>query len=470
MAELFKLPMLGQTMEEGTISAWVKKEGDTIKAGDVIVEILTDKATMEVECPFAGVVAKILHPENAIVPVNEPIAVIAASADEDISSVLAGLNASAPAEQPAPAAEPAPEPVATATPAPPPAAPAPAAQPSTSGSVAISPRARRLAAQRGLTDADLAGQGTGPGGRVIERDVERVYNELQGLRPKATPLAGRMAQEAGLDLTEVAGTGAGGVVTSQDIAKAVAPAQAAAPAAAPAAEVSAPLGGQTIPFAGMRKLVADNVAKGWNQGVPVTETMEVDMNACVALREQILPDVEKAYGYRVTYTDMIVKAVAIALREFPLLNSTLAGDKIILHDDINIGIAVALDDTLLAPGLRNVDQKSLGQICRETRELVARTRAGKASRDELTCSTFTITNLGTYDVNIFNPVLVPDQVGILGVCRIADKVCAHEGQIVIRKKMNLCLTFDHRVLDGAPAARFLQRVKQLLEAPMSILL
>lgn len=468
MAELFKLPMLGQTMEEGTISAWVKKEGDTIQAGDVIVEILTDKATMEVECPFGGVVAKILHPENAIVPVNEPIAIIAASAGEDISSVVAGLTAAEPtAAAPAPAPEPAPAPVAAA-PAPPVAVtPAPAPQSSAAGTVAVSPRARRLAAQRGLSDADLAGQGTGPGGRVIERDVERVSSELQGLRPKATPLAGRMAQEAGLDLAEVAGTGAGGMVTSQDIAKAVAPAPAPAPQTV---DVSAPLGGQTIPFAGMRKIVADNVAKGWAQGVPVTETMEVDMNACVALREQILPDVEKAYGYRVTYTDLIVKAVAIALREHPLMNATLSGDKIVMHDDINIGIAVALDDTLLAPGLRHVDQKSLGQVCRETRELVARTRAGKASREELTCSTFTITNLGTYDVDVFNPVLVPGQVGILGVCRIADKVCAHDGQIVIRKKMNLCLTFDHRVLDGAPAARFLQRVKQLLEAPMSILL
>jgi pyruvate dehydrogenase E2 component (dihydrolipoamide acetyltransferase) len=193
------------------------------------------------------------------------------------------------------------------------------------------------------------------------------------------------------------------------------------------------------------------------------------MTDCVNLREQLLPEVEKAYGTRLTYTDLIVKAVARALREHPMMNATLQGDQILIHTDINVGVAVAVEDGLLVPVLKNADRKPLGEISRELRELADRARAGKSTPEDLPGGTFTVTNLGAYDVEMFNPVLVPGQTGILGVGRIAEKPAIREGQVVARHLMNLCLTFDHRVLDGAPAARFLQRVKQLLESPMLLL-
>jgi len=216
--------------------------------------------------------------------------------------------------------------------------------------------------------------------------------------------------------------------------------------------------------------VAENVAKGFFSAPPVTLVAEVDMTECVRLREQLLPEVEKAYGTRLTYTDIIVRATARALRDFPMMNATLRDDQILLHPDVNVGVAVAVEDGLLVPVVKNADRKTLGEISRELRELAERARAGKSTPDDLSGGTFTITNLGAYDVDLFNPVLVPGQTGILGVGRIAEKPVIREGQVVARHLMNLCLTFDHRVLDGAPAARFLQRVKQLLESPMLLLI
>jgi pyruvate dehydrogenase E2 component (dihydrolipoamide acetyltransferase) len=461
MAEYFNLPMLGQTMEEGTITKWLKAEGDYIRRGDIIAEVMTDKANLEVDATFEGYLRKILVAEGETVPVNAPIAIISKTPDEDISSLLTTGARTEP--QPAVVQAEAPEPVKVGSAAEPPTTVAAGER------LFISPRARRLAQEKGVPLESLAGRGTGPQGRILERDVESVWQELMSAKPRVTPLAEKVAAEAGVDVAAVTGTGVGGRVTKEDVLRATTPSVTPTPPP-PVAPTVPPTGVQAIKLAGLRKLVAENVVKGFFSAPPVTLVAEVDMTDCVSLREQLLPEVEKAYGTRLTYTDLIVKAVARALCEHPMMNATLQDDQILIHTNINVGVAVAVEDGLLVPVVKNADRKPLGEISRELRELADRARAGKSTPEDLSGGTFTITNLGAYDVEVFNPVLVPGQTGILGVGRIGEKPAIRDGQVVARHLMNLCLTFDHRVLDGAPAARFLQRVKQLLESPMLLLI
>ena len=461
MAEYFNLPMLGQTMEEGTITKWLKAEGDYIRRGDIIAEVMTDKANLEVDATFEGYLRKILVAEGETVPVNAPIAIISKTPDEDISFLLTTGAKSEP--QPAVVQAEAPEPVKVGSAAEPPTTVAAGER------LFISPRARRLAQEKGVPLESLAGRGSGPHGRILERDVESVWQELMSAKPRVTPLAEKVAAEAGVDVAAVTGTGVGGRVTKEDVLRATTPSVTPTPPP-PVAPTVPPTGVQAIKLAGLRKLVAENVVKGFFSAPPVTLVAEVDMTDCVSLREQLLPEVEKAYGTRLTYTDLIVKAVARALCEHPMMNATLQDDQILIHTDINVGVAVAVEDGLLVPVVKNADRKPLGEISRELRELADRARAGKSTPEDLSGGTFTITNLGAYDVEMFNPVLVPGQTGILGVGRIGEKPAIRDGQVVARHLMNLCLTFDHRVLDGAPAARFLQRVKQLLESPMLLLI
>ena len=456
MADYFNLPMLGQTMEEGTITRWLKVEGDYVRRGDIIAEVMTDKANLEVDATFDGYLRKILTPEGETVPVGAPVAIISKTPDEDISNLVKAGVASMPQPtsaqvsasgtvQPAQVAEP--------------TAPSPAVS---EERLFVSPRARRLAQEKGVPLHALTGRGTGPQGRVLERDVESVWHELMSSKPRVTPLAEKVAAEAGVDVTALAGTGVGGRVTREDVVRA-----SAAPPAQPAAT---PAEAQVVRLTGLRKLVAENVVKGFFSAPPVTLVAEVDMTACVALRGQLLSEVEHLYGTRLTYSDLIVKAAARALRDFPMMNSSLRENEIALHPDVHIGVAVAVEDGLLVPVIKHADRKPLGEVSRELRELAERARAGKSTPDDLSGGTFTVTNLGAYDVEMFNPVLVPGQTGILGVGRIAEKPAIRDGQVVARQLMNLCLTFDHRVVDGAPAARFLQRVKALLETPVVLLI
>lgn len=453
MAEFFNLPMLGQTMEEGTITKWLKAEGEYIRRGDIIAEVMTDKANLEVDSTFEGYLRKILVAEGETVPVNAPIAIVSKTPDEDISTLLtpASATTSQPVEAKGEVKQP--EPVRTA--------PIAESAAPTEERLFISPRARRLAQEKGVPVQALLGRGSGPQGRVLERDVETVWQEMASTMPRVTPLAEKVAAEAGVDVTAITGTGIGGRVTREDVVRATMP-----PTAQPTA---IPTEAQVVKLAGLRKLVAENVVKGFFSAPPVTLVTEVDMTDCVALREQLLPEVEKIYNTRLTYNDLIVKATARALREFPMMNSTLRENEIILHPDVNIGVAVAVEEGLLVPVIKSADRKTLGEISRELRELAERARAGKSTPDDLSGGTFTITNLGAYEVELFNPVLVPGQTGILGVGRIAEKPAIRDGQVVARHLMNLCLTFDHRVLDGVPAAQFLQKVKQLLESPLLIL-
>lgn len=460
MGQIFTMPQMGSTMEEGTILKWLKAEGDTIKQGEVLLEIETDKASMEVESPVDGVLRKILAIENALVPIREPIAILA-EAGEAIEALLAQVGGSSSST---------PEPVATS--APPPVSPAKTETPilSTNTEVFVSPRAARLADANGIDRSLLVGRGTGPEGRVIERDILALVAE-RSAQPtekaaRTTPLAARMADDLGVDIQQLALGLPGSRVRSEDVLRHHESKQTPAPApvVAPTQDVT------VIPFAGMRRKIADNVARSAFSAPHVTLTLEVDMTAASEFRQQALPDIEKRYGVRLSYTDILIKAVARALEEHPRLNSALVGEEIRVYQSKNIGVAVALEEGLVVPVLHNVEAKGLGAIAAEMKPLVERVRTGKFLPDDLSGGTFTITNLGTFGIDVFDPIIVPPQAAILGVGRIADKPVVINKQLVVRSMMNLCLSFDHRILDGAPAARFLQRVKELLENPLLILL
>ena len=454
MAMRMVMPLLGQTMEEGTIIKWFKNEGDAIESGEPLLEVMTDKVNMEVEAPESGVVRKIFAQPDDIVPVKDPICIIG-SADESIDDLLAEAPAEAPAEAAPAAAEAAPAtaPAPAAKPEPVQAAPEPAVPAAPASRIFSSPAARRVARERGIEIAALAGRGTGPNGRIVEKDVLNYAASA----PQATPLAAKMATDMGVDIAAVAGTGIGGKVTSADLA-------------APAVPAAPPLQiGATIPFAGMRKAVAQNVAMSAQQSPHVTLVTEVNMTECVRMRKQILPEAEKQYGVRISYTDIIIKAACRAILDKPIVNSSIQGDNIVIHDRVNIGVATAIEQGLVVPVIRDVPAKSLHQISTELKALVAKARSGEASGADFSGGTFTVTNLGNFGVDVFDPIITPGQSAILGVCRIVEKPVVVDGEVEVAPMMNLCLSFDHRVMDGAPAAEYLARLREILEQPYLIL-
>jgi pyruvate dehydrogenase E2 component (dihydrolipoamide acetyltransferase) len=451
MAHVFTMPALGNTMEEGTIVQWFKQTGDPVKKGEPLLEVMSDKANFEVESDADGIVRAIMAEADSTVAVHTPIAVIG-TADEPID--LASVAGQAPA---------------TTEAAPQPAAPVPQPTAATSedgASVAASPRARKLAEERGLDIAALAGSGTGPGGRITAADVEAFAAEPS---VRATPLAARIARDLGVKLDALA---AQGKVTAEDVRRAAeeakpAPAPAPAPKPQPAGE---PAVAEVIPFRGLRKLTADTVTRSRQTAPHICLNMEVDMTAAKALHAQIVPKVQEDYGVKLTITDLLVKAVAKALVKHPICNAALIGDEIRVYGDRNIGVAVAAPSGLVVPVIRQADTLSLPEISTLLKELVKRCREGKQTQEDIAGGTFTITNIGMFGVDSFDPIIVPPQSCILGVCRVAEKPVVVDGQIAIRSMMNLSLSCDHRVLDGVPGAQFLQTLKGLLEEPLLILL
>jgi len=478
MAKTLELPALGNSMEEGTITQWFKAEGEAVAKGEALYEVMTDKVNMEVESPEAGVLRKILAAVDATVPVNDPVAILG-TADEDISALLGG-SAPVPtaeagqigkeAEVTSPTME---DDVAEAR-------VNSVGSPSIGGEggrIFASPRARRYADEYKVDIAQFAGRGTGVDGRIVEADVVAFYEEQQAQEkaaekaaPRVSPLAQRVASEHGVSVESVQGTGHGGKVTQEDVKRSVAP-QPAASSPLPTGEGGVQrregAGGQTVvTLRGMRKMVADAVARSAQTAPHVTLTLPVDMTEATRFRQQVLPAIEKSHGVRVSFTDIIAKAAARALQDHPYLNSTLVKDEITLHQSVHLGIAVSLGaDGLIVPVVKDAQAKSLGEFSRALKDLAARAKSGSLASDEVTGGTFSLTNLGTFGVTQFNPIIVPPQTAILGVCAIADTVVAVAGQSQVRPLMNLCLSFDHRVVDGAPAAAFLAQLKETLEQP-----
>jgi pyruvate dehydrogenase E2 component (dihydrolipoamide acetyltransferase) len=418
------LAKLSPTMEEGTIVKWSKKEGDAIKVGDVLAEIETDKANMEMEALGSGVLRKILVQAGGKAPIGSLIGVIA-DPNEDISAMLAEAAKAAPAAspQPAPAAA-APAPAAPApAPAPPPtptlaAVPAPAAAPG--GRVKSSPLARAIAAQKNVPLTLVAG--SGPGGRIIKRDVE-------GYIASPRPAAG-------------------------------------APAAArPAAPVPAVPAGTAIPVSNIRRVIAKRLSESAFTAPHFYVTVEIDMDAAVSLRDQLI----RAEEIKLSYNDLVVKACAKALTRFPTVNASWTGETIQTHAEVHVGIAVSIPDGLITPVVRNADRKHVVEIAHEIKDLAARARDRKLKPEEFTGSTFTISNLGMFDVTEFTAIINPPESCILAVGAVRKQPVVKNDQLAVGHRMKVTLSSDHRVVDGALAAQFLAEVRRLLESPVSLL-
>jgi pyruvate dehydrogenase E2 component (dihydrolipoamide acetyltransferase) len=460
MATKLELPALGNSMEEGVITRWFKAEGDYVEKGEALYEVMTDKVNMEVEAPEAGILRRIVAEVDATVSVNGLVAILA-EPGEEIASLLGGQAADAVSETPQEQE----------------AVRIPTLMPSLreagegAGRVFASPRARRYADEYGIDIRQLAGCGTGVDGRVVESDVVAFYEEQQSLKKsqRISPLAAKVAAAHGMTPAEILGSGARGKVTQEDVRRSMepphdVPAMVSSPSESSPSESSE---GQTvIKLIGMRRMVADAVTKSAQTAPHVTLTLAVDMSEAMRFRQQVLPAIEKSHGVRVSFTDIIAKASAKALQDHPYLNSTLAGNEITLYKSVHMGIAVSLGaDGLIVPVVKDTQSKSLGDFSAVLKDLVAKAKDGKLASDEVTGGTFSITNLGTFGITQFNPIINPPQAAILGVCAIQDTLVPVNGQPQVRPMMNLCLSFDHRVIDGAPAAAFLARLKEVLEQP-----
>ena len=453
MAYDILLPKLGQTVEESRIVEWLKAEGDAVDRGEVLFTAETDKAVLDVEATRKGYLRKILVPAGETVPVLTVVGLITRTEDEPLEE---GGAVAAPAAAPQAAAEVPAAPTA--------ASEREAAEATEGGRLFVSPRARKAAEKEGVDLTRVSG--TGPNGRIVERDVMARLASV----PKATPVARHVAEQLGVALEGVTGTGPQGRITKADVQAAV-PAAAAAPAAAP---VPAPVPQAApalaeVPLTGIRGVIAQRMHESHTVTAPVTETMEVDATALVALRERLKVALGPQLGFNVAYNDLLIKIAARALRQFPNINARLDGDVIHHLDEVHIGLAVDTDRGLLVPHVTDADKKGLVEIARDVRAMAERAKSGKSLPDELSGGTFTITNLGAYDVDAFTPIINFPETAILGVGRIKPVPAVVHGEIVVRQHVWLSLTFDHRLVDGAPAARFLQAIKQMIEEPLLLL-
>jgi pyruvate dehydrogenase E2 component (dihydrolipoamide acetyltransferase) len=424
MSEELVMPRLSDTMEEGTIGRWLVHEGDAFAAGDVLAEIETDKATMEFQAYDAGTVLRILVGDGETVALGAPIAIVGAEGEstDEAASAGNGATAAAPQEQ---AAEPEPK-----------AAPsrkqakssskAKAAAGNGSGATAalrVSPIARRMADEAGIDLAAMAGRGSGPEGRVVKADVERLIS------------SGELTRQAGPDV----------------------PAAASAPGEAEIRELTP-----------MLKAVAARMTQS-KQTVPhFYVESEIDMTRAMQLRAELNSGLADA-GDKISVNDLIVRASALALIQHPQAHRSYVDGKHAYHAHANIGIAVALDDGLIVPVVDEADTKSVREISRETRDLAGRARAGKLKQPEIEGATFSVSNLGMFDVANFEAIINPPESAIIAVGATVDRPAVVDGEIAVRKIMRVTLSCDHRACSGADGAKLLQTIKQLLQSPSLLL-
>ena len=425
MADLMMMPKLGFDMAEGVLVRWAKSEGESVKKGELLAEIETDKATVEVESTFSGTIRQQLVTEGAIVPVGDPIAVIA-NADEEVNLDELLSASGTKAAPPAPA-----EPAAPAE------AAAEASVPASSSDLPVEP------------DAGY------PGG------------------VKASPLARRIADENGINLLEVSGTGSGGRITKKDVQAyldAGPPAAPAVPSIAPPALVRPlePRPDQAVPLTKLRQAIGRRMTDSKQNFPHFYVTHEFDMGPAMALRKQINATLEED-GIKISVNDFILRAVALSLHEYPNLNAYLSGDQVIQHGHVNIGVAVAVEGGLLTVVCPDADFKSLSQISVEVREKATRAREGKVRPDDIEGSTFTISNLGMFDVEDFIAIINPPEAAILAVGSVREMAVVEDGEITIGQRMKATISVDHRVSDGAEAAQYLQALARYLEEPLRLM-
>jgi len=435
MAYVIKIPKLGLTMTEGTVFKWYKKEGDEVKAGDVLFEISTDKLVNEVTAEEDGVLRKIILNEGETAGVGAPVGIIA-KADEDIAYLLESgdtkfydsylkeepqnnelINDRKMARK--------------------------------DGYVPATPYAKKIAKENNI-DLKLVA-GSGKNGIVLAKDVQQFIDKNKS-SVKASPMAKKLAEEMGVDLTSIDKDGR---IMKEDVLR----------ASLKREGVSRE---RTATPSRIRRIIAERMLDSSQTTAPVTYIMEVDVTELKILRDKLNKHYESK-GIKFSYNHLLMKALAKALMEYPELNASFDGETIVYHDYVNMGVAVAIGKELIVPNIKNVHYKTLEEIALETEALIRAAREGKLEADDLSGGTFTITNLGSFGMDSFTPIINKPEVAILGINTIKDKPVVFEGEITVRTMTNINLTADHRLVDGALAAIFLNRVKELLENPYLIL-
>ncbi|MDI9370937.1 MAG: 2-oxo acid dehydrogenase subunit E2 [Synergistaceae bacterium] len=424
MASPVIMPKLGLTMNRGTVSRWGAGEGEPVRKGDLLMVVATDKLTFDVEAPEDGVLLKILVPEGGEAPVGAVIAYIGAEGEVPPDVAASPLP---------PSHEPVPSP-----------APAPVAVVPAGDFVRATPLARKIARERGLDLARI--EGTGPGGRRLRRDVEAAA------RAKASPVAARMAADLGLDLASVR---ADGRVMKQDVIR--------------AATERLPAGDVEVPLTPMRRVIAERMSLSSSTIPSVTYHVDADFTELSAARESLREEAARS-GVKISFNHLLMKICAVALTEFPMANSSFGADSITMHGNVNIGLAVSVEGGLLVPNVKSAQDKGLLQIALETEELVRGAREGTLPLDSVQGGTFTLTNLGMFGTSGFTPLINPPEACILGLNAVVDRPVAIGGEVVVRPMTTLSLSADHRILDGAEAALFLARIRELVENPWLLLL
>ncbi|WP_339077401.1 pyruvate dehydrogenase complex dihydrolipoamide acetyltransferase [Acetobacter sp. AC2005] len=415
MATEILMPALSPTMTEGKLARWLKKEGDAVNSGDVLAEIETDKATMEVEAIEEGILGRILIQEGAEgVAVNTPIAILVEEGEAVPDNIDTPQNAAS--AEPAPV----PHPIASAAPVATQAAPAQRADKPV-GRVVASPLARRIARQKNI---DLAAiKGTGPNGRIVKRDVEAALNKA--------PSAGQVAST-----------------------------------------LPASGGSSAVPHTTMRKVIARRLSESKATIPHFYVSIDVELDALLALRAQLnaMSPAEGVNAFKLSVNDMLIKASAVALKQVPEVNASYTEEAMILHEDADISVAVSLDDGLITPIVKQADRKSLKDISQEAKDLIARARAGKLKPEEFQGGTFSISNMGMYGVKDFAAIVNPPQAAILAIAAGKKQAVVKGNELAIATVMTVTLSVDHRVVDGAAAARWLSAFRAAVESPLSLVL
>ena len=439
---------LSPTMEEGRLVEWKKQEGETVAVGDVLAEVETDKAVMELVARAGGTLLKQVIPAGTTVPVSDLVAVIG-EPGEDLGDAAAAA---------------------------PPKKPASKASPTEAQGTQPAPDRNRPTSMPPAPPAETVTEGNGqqPASRPAMEPPAPAPSPRPGGRVKASPLARRMAAERGIDLASVTGSGPEGRVVARDLEGAAAPAPAGAPArqapagprpAAPAPpRIPAGVPFADIPLTQIRKTIARRLAQSIGPIPTFYLTTEVDMERAAEAREALLA----AGGEKVSFNDIVIKAVAMALRQHPECNAWWQDDHIRYWNEVHVSMAVAIEDGLITPVIRHTDAKSLREISAESRDLAGRARERKLKPEEYTGGTFSVSNLGMLDIDEFTAVINPPETGIVAVGRTVQQPVVHAGAVAIRRRMRLTMSCDHRVIDGATGARFLQTLKGMLENPLAM--
>ncbi len=426
------MPALGMAQDEGVLLKWLKKEGEMVTAGEPLMEVATDKVDVQVEAPASGTLTAVTAQEGDEIPVGQVIAQIAAEGEE------------------LPSAPPAAEPQE-----------APDEETSVSSSLPSSPVAARIAAEHGVDLANVQAAG----GRISKEDVEAHIRSLStGPRVLASPKARRLARERGVDLASLAGSGPEGAVLAADVPLSAQPVPVALPVPARAPSAVEP---ETQPVSRMWQIMADRLTASWTS-VPHFYLVR-EVNADQLINWRTILSSGAADGAKITYTDLLTKLAALSLARFPRLNAFWDDGNIVTNPEINVGLAIAVEDGLLVPVVHNADRLRVEEIAAHRADLVARAGSGGLTADNFAGGTFTISNLGMYGVDAFNAIVNPPQTAILAVGRIADRVVAVEGQPAVRPMMTLTLSCDHRAVDGVRAAQFFDALIGMIEEPLRAL-